>query len=247
MRFSFFIALAVFLFGGCTKKKGEISETSATQSQSTDNCDYHSTYDIVQNYCVANNTLQARGRSVIVDVYKYCPPAHGPMNIGFNSILLNSQPLDFFYDYFTLSRDSIPQTATNSFVWTLNAQSGYPSFTKTITDSMPRFTKYHLLPDSISMSNLTTVQLDYANATGVNVYIDNIEMHNLYNTDGGIYPITYVATPTSITFSYNPNMGSSTTASLVISCFKTYTQTVDNKTMNFALATHYKKKIYFKN
>jgi hypothetical protein len=235
------ILLLSFLFLiNCKKDKGPDPIT-------TENRQYISKFGIDQIFSITNNTLQTQGCFARVRLYSYDPPAKGPSPTEISSLFINSKSLNLDRSYYTTSDDSISQNLQPPFIWQVNGSNSYPSFSETIYDSFPRFTKYHLLPDSISINNFNTIQLAFANAQNASIYIDHKQVHSPYERDGIFDILATNSAATSITFDYNADMGPATTSSIVITCSRSFTKTIDNKTINYSLQSSYKKKIYFKN
>jgi hypothetical protein len=250
------LVLVLAFSNGCKKDTAIVATEPQATAQSATCNDYESYYGIVQNYGVVNNTLQAQARTSSVKLISYCksnPYQLGPVGVSLSSLQLNSQNLSYFYDFWLYSFDTLPQTSSNSFIWSIGGSNGYPTFTETNTDSFPRFTKYDLLPDSIDRNGVTSIQLGTANASGISVYFDNVQGRlpfEYYPYGSDVYFVSSPNTTTassSLTFSYNTQMGSESTTSLVVSCAKGYSKTIDNKPMQFFLRSVYKKKIYFRN
>lgn len=171
------------------------------------------------------------------------------MSVKIGSAFLNSQPLNLVYSYWTecFYSDTIPQNNTTSFVWSISGSDDYPMFTETVNDSFPKFTTYASMPDSISKSNTTTLPLGFTNANSATIYIETKDVRDRTDPSGISFQSNITNTTPSMTLTYDPYNTGASSYSLVVNCYKTYTKTIEGKTVSFSLSSVYKKKIYFKN
>ncbi len=245
MKLSFQIFI-FFLFSlsisGCKKKKDSPPEEHQT-------CSYSSYFGIIQNYSVSNNNLLLSGRKPDFLIRAWCTGSKGPTSVTLQSILLNSANLKLLESYGTFAGpDTLSQNVYPPYVWNINGTEDYPSFTETVTDSFPLFTKYNMMPDSISKSGSTQLQLGATNASDLSVYIEN----GYNNTFPPYYPISYSCgnpsvSATVMTLGYDSTITSTSTCSLVVKYSKVYSKTINDRQISFQLSSVYRKKIKFYN
>jgi hypothetical protein len=238
----FFSVLLAFCLSGCKKEKDPETVTVST-------CNYASYFGIIQNYSVLNNNLVLSGRKPDFLIRAWCNGSKGPSSVTLQSILLNSASLKLLYSYGTFSGpDTLPQNVFPPYVWNINGTEEYTSFTEAVTDSFPLFTKYNMMPDSMSRSGSTQLQLGATNASDLSVYIEN----GYSNTFPPYYPISFfcgspAVGATSVALGYDPAITSEATCSLVVKYSKGYSKMINDRQIYFTLSSLYRKKIKFYN
>ena len=212
---------------------------------------YNSSFSINQYYSVISNSLVLNGRKPSVTIYKTCPYqcSKAPMSVNVDSIYFNSVSLKITTNYYTLCiSDTVPQNTFPPFAWKVKGTSEYPSFTEIVTDSLPKFTKFIQMPDSISKSNITILQLGGINADNVSLYIDNGLSAPPPNAIIGLFSCGAASVnSTSTTLTYDPSITSPSTCSLTVVYSKKYSKTINGKEIGFSVSSVYQKKIKFFN
>jgi hypothetical protein len=244
MKFSHYLSILFFItlgISGCKKKAAPAVEEETP-------CNYTSTFNVIQNYSISNNILVLNGRKPDVMILAYCGSSKGPTNVPLESLYFNSTSLKLAYSYWTsANKDTLPQNVYPPYTWKINGTEKYPSFTESVADSFPSFTKYTMMPDSMSKSGSTVIQLGSTNANEVFVYIDNGTSQAPPDMSG-IYSCGPASVnSTSMILNYDSNISSSSTCSLTVQYSKKYSKTINDKKVDFALTSVYRKKIKFYN
>jgi hypothetical protein len=241
-----FITILAFIFSfliNCKKKE----EPVPVPVPYVDPCTYTSSYRLVQQYEVISDTLSPTKLFPDVFLSKFCPGNKAPVSVELNGLSLNSIPFHLQYGWWTTTGDIITESISPPYIWNLTGTDQYLSFTETITDSLPRFTSYAQMPDTISRSAVTELQLSFVNTNEVEIVIDALDNRPIgYTQEYWWLGNPSISSPT-FGILFNSSMTAASHSSLVVTCSKTYTKTINNKPMTFSLRSKYKKQIYFKN
>ncbi|MBL7896509.1 MAG: hypothetical protein JNK50_14530 [Bacteroidia bacterium] len=230
--FSFFLFFILAIFSFCKKKEPEPMLKCTTE--------YDTWFSITQSYLVTNNMAIPNGRSPFIDLSKWSTCSKAPSCVNVNSIWVNGTKLFTYCNWYTLSYgDTLNQFQHPPFIWQINGTSDFPSFTKAIYDSIPQFYKYNLLPDTISKSGTTSIQLGGKNADEAIIFIKSNSTNayfGIISADSSLYTVN---TPTVLVANAN--------ATLSVTYRKYRDTTVNFKLMKFAVSANYSKVIYVKN
>lgn len=210
------------------------------QSESADNEEiftYKSSFGVTQNYTVINNALVLNGRKPNVFISKQSSKTKSPDSVKIDSLFFNNSPLSFGSDnFYTMSiTDTLPQTIFTNLKWKIVGSLEFPSFTELMPDSFPRFTKYNILPDSISRTGTTLMQMGGANFNDVYIRVVDAQSHEWVTTVDAANSSAAITSPTALS--------TTATGNITISFSQKYSKTIDGKTIYFIRSSAYKKQI----
>lgn len=157
-----------------------------------------------------------------------------PEPVAIDSVWHNGKPLvKTSIPYEDLYNDTLTATTNPPFVWKIKGSAEYPSFTESMWDTIPSFDLISQLPDSVSISAVTQVNLASSHADSVTFML----------SDGAwSYGGTVAATATTFTMS-NPNLSVTFAGQIYIMCYKRYFKVIAGKTMGFHVYSTYRKTI----
>ncbi|HEX7413882.1 MAG TPA: hypothetical protein VF411_07525 [Bacteroidia bacterium] len=237
MKYSYIIFLFVIGLVSCKKK-----ETTTTNTNTPDTYGYNSSLTITeQNTLNNNNALTFNSSFATAKFVKVNLNFPRQVGISFNidSVLFNNKLLHLYYNpnepYLMAYTDTIPLTPYPPFVWNIRGSSEYPSYKDTITDSIPKFTKYSSIPDSISQSGNTSLVLGSTNADSIYIGISG--------SQGSGWGKTLPSTTSSITVSNANWLTLTTTGKISFTCFKQYSKMVGSDKINYKISSEYTKTI----
>jgi len=204
---------------------------------------YNSSLSITEQYTLSSsNALTFNGRFATATFVKVDLSNPRTVGITFNidSVLFNNKLLYQYRisnePYLMAYTDTIPVTPYPSFIWNIRGSSEYPSYKDTITDSIPKFTKYGSVPDSISQSGHTSLFLGSTNADSVSIYISD-------EISSGGWGKTLSSTTSSVTVSNANWLALTATGIISFTCFKKFFKMVSNKRINYEISSVYTKTI----
>jgi len=205
------------------------------------NYGYITDLNITEQYNINNsNILIFNGRFATAAFTKVV--LNDPRTVGrsFNidSVLFNNKILTVdFIPYYMTYTDTIPLTPYPPFVWNIRGSSEYPSYKDTITDSIPKFTTYSSVPDSISQSGSTSLLLGSTNADSVSiVFNDNPQ-------SGGYWVKNLSCASNSVMVEIPAGLTLITNGKMYFTFFKKYFKMVSNKKINYEISAVYTKTI----
>jgi hypothetical protein len=217
----------VLLISFCKKKKQDSTSTSPGYS-------YSGSYSLYQYYQVSNNQAVKTKRVPYVLVSKKENNQSEPIEIG--SVYLNNIKLNITSDASSTKTngDTISRNISPPFTWKVNGSREYPSFTEMYNDSLPRFFKYNVLPDSISRSGNAVIQLGGLHENGITVTI-------MSSTTGSGWQGSEAGGATTIAVNSPTMLATTSNATLTVSYFNTYVKTIEGKDIRFTYASNYDK------
>ncbi len=224
------LTCCVALFSFCKKQ----SETGIDNEEIFT---YNSSFGVTQNYNVINNALVKNGRYPNVFISKQSSKTKIPSSVKIDSLYFNSSPLSFVSDnFYTMSiTDTLPQTIATNLKWKVIGSLEFASFTELMPDSFPRFTKYNVLPDSVSRTGTTLMQLGGANFNDVYIRVVDAQSHEWVTSVDATSSNAAITSPTALS--------TTATGNLTISFSQKYSKTIDGKTIYFIRSSAYKKQI----
>jgi len=233
----FFIVTGV-MFSSC--KKNNPASPSPTQSSTTPYCFLTALRSFTYNsgtLIFNNNYAYAEFRSDINNIST-------DMQIG--SVSVGGKGLKFLsgsktYSDTTYSLNIIPTA------WQIVGAGPIPSYTYTNNDSLPVYTGYATLPDTIYKNQTLNVQIN--GISGAN----SIEV-SFYNNTGpvNIFKMKSTGISTNNTFSFSVSdlaplpVGSSYPTTMMVSVFKNNYQHIGNVTFDFSSQLEINKIVYIK-
>jgi hypothetical protein len=235
MNYKLAILLSVIGFLSC-KKKEPINTTNPPYVVPYK---YISTLNIAQSYSINGSTLSLNSRSATATFYKVETdnPRTFSIPVNIDTVIFNNKVLKTaIVPYMTSFTDTF-QVVYPPFTWNIKGSSEFPSFKDTIMDSIPQFTKYNLVPDSVSRTGSTTILLGGTNADSVYITIsDGITSGEAW---GQILPASVTSTIAS-----NPNwLQVSSSGKFVIQYYKHYFKMVSGKRIDYTVSSTYRKTI----
>ncbi|MDO8999769.1 MAG: hypothetical protein Q7W45_08390 [Bacteroidota bacterium] len=200
--------------------------------------DYQSIFTIKKCYLINNNSLVLNGQKPLVELRKMWSNEKTTTFVMVDSIYFNSIPLKITQSpYYTIcNSDTISQNTLPPFIWRAANLSEFPTFTISISDSIPRLSSYNTLPDSISASKTSLIYIEGANASDVEIIIEK--------SNGELCWAIYRPINNSTAMVYTPNnLAVLNTATLIINFKKGFYKTIDEKEVFFSLIASYSKQI----
>ncbi|HXU26786.1 MAG TPA: hypothetical protein VN698_06105 [Bacteroidia bacterium] len=156
-------------------------------------------------------------------------------SVSMDSVLFNNVPLTFdtnFIQYYSNS----PHINGSLFTWHVAGKNGIHSFTFS-NNSVPVYTNYNLLPDTLDHTKALTLPIHITNLDTILVSLG--DRHSAINQ-------TLLPGSTSVTFPLSAMSQMSDTGLVIISGNKSNVQSVYNKAMNFNFKYEFQKQVYIK-
>jgi hypothetical protein len=225
------IALVLFvsMMTFCKKKKESTPASSPTYN-------YSGSYSLYRYYQVSNN--QALKTKVVpyISVSKHESGQNVSEPIDIGSAHLNSTKLNLIQDGFSTKTDgdTISRNLNPPYIWQVGGSFEYPAFTEVYNDSLPQFFKFNLLPDSLSRSGNTVIQLGGAHENGITVVI-------MSSATGGAWQGSGAAGTTTLAVSSPTVLATTTTGTLTVLYFNTYVKNIEGREIRFTHASNYDK------
>ena len=231
------IFLSIIIIASCKKKSANVSGSLDVQVVT-------GVLQLSQNYTVSGTAVSAPTRSVYAIFCNKNPiDQYGQQYYPFDfvkidSLKLNSTKLQLklsnptFVYYDSLSIQTFPPA-----VWKVYGWQSTPNFTITSNDSIPRFTKAGMLPDSASVSQGVTVPLGSVNADKINIDVwDGVSLGHCLNVTKDASTAVFNASSMypAVTNVYGK---------LTITCYKTVRVSSNGRFINLAYNAIYTKTI----
>jgi hypothetical protein len=215
----------------CCKKKKETTPEPVSYT-------YTSSISLYQYYQVNNNQAVRTKRVPYVSISKKSSTSKGPEAVNISSIYLSNVKVNAGSDgyYYRTNGDTISQNMAPPFTWQVNGSSDYPTFTETISDTLPEFFKSNMLPDSVSRTGSTVIQLGGKRENGISVTI-------MSNASGAAWSGGGAAGTTTMAVNSPTMLTTTNTGTLTVSYFNTYVKTIEGKEIRFTHASNYDKVI----
>lgn len=238
MKFLLYILFSAFIISmitSCKKDTAIISEQTVS-----DNNIYTTSLSIQQNYKVLGNSLISSGR-IAQGIFVYATPYSTYYtyltnidSLYLNNILINKK--NWYWQPYYYYWDTITQNSGPPFKWKIKGSSQFPSFTENISDSVPRFSKHSLLPDSILLNGSTTIQLEGFNANQLSITLNDGIHSGMwgYNTSPTTSLVS-INTPTFLSITNN--------ATLSIRYSNEFSKYVEGKKIDYLISCVYDKTV----
>jgi hypothetical protein len=232
--------IASVIFSSCKKSSTTTGGVGAATSQAYGELTVLRSYSYNSGFLSApTNTGYANFRTNINNIASLIQIS----SVSANSVKLKYQSVSTSYLDTTNTLPIIPTT------WKVAGASSIPSFTYTDNDSLPGYTGYVLLPDTIYRSQTSTLQINGisgADAIEVSFYNPTIPSLNIYQMKS-----TGVTTNNAFSFSPTalsplPLSASSGPTLLIISVFKHNSQFISGVNFSFVTQLEINTQVYIK-
>ncbi len=234
----FLFIISLLIFSSC--KKSNSTSPSSTQSSTTPYC----FLTALRSFSYSMGTLTFNANNAYAEFRSDINNISTDMQIG--SVSVGGKGLKFLsgsktYSDTTYSLNIIPTT------WQIVGAGPIPSYTYTNNDSLPGYTGYTILPDTIYKNQTLNVQIN--GISGAN----SVEV-SFYNNIGpvNIFKMKSTGISSNNTFSFSVSdlaplpVGSSYPTLMMVSVFKDNYQHVGNVTFSFASQLEINKQVYIK-
>jgi hypothetical protein len=231
-----FIIIIAIAFAGCRKNNSTIQSTVPC----IPNKKIWGSFTIDQNFSVTNNSVTLSGRFPLIyissgDGCAKAPAGVYPGPVQFNSKYLNLQSPNFWA--YINENDTASQNEQPPFNWTISGSNEFPSFSESVPDSIPEFFKSQFLPDTLSKSGSTQLQLSGKNANEIIITV----------TSGFSHSISIPASSTSFAVTMPSNIYGNTNGTLMVSYQKSYSKSIQGVNLIFNTRASYNKTVFIKN
>jgi hypothetical protein len=235
----FLSLFAVLVFSFCKKTEPEQPEINNTT--------FDASLSLIQSYTVSGGNAVKNGRYPNIFFRAWPEHSHGPSSVYLSSVLFNSKSLHLSmppptYGYATTNLgDTASQTQTPPYNWVVNGGNGFPTFSETVTDSIPDFFYSNLLPDTIFKSSSTNIVLGGKYADEITIYVSSLA------NSSNFYYAKISSSNTIHTISNPTDLIANSNGTLSISYNKHYTKKYYNIPVDFYTGCTYYKTVYVKN
>ena len=237
-RFTIFsLAFVCFIFSSC-KKNSKVATPVFTPQP-------YGELTALKSFTNMSGTLSSPTQTGYAD---FRADIHNTNFMSIGSVWANGVKFQFQPSNNNTNMDSTYNMNIIPTTWQVNGSGPIPSFTYTNNDSLPGYTGYALMPDTIYKGVTNTLQVNgisNADAIEVSFYNSTINCTNLYQfrTSGITTNNTFSGSASSL--SVLPSGNSSPTL-LIVSVFKYNTQVIGGVTFKFVSQLEVNKLVYIK-